>query len=52
MSRLLTEYFPELAARKISGGYIVVDAITNLSAFAVFGTRNLKALSAVPPQIF
>lgn len=51
VSRLLTEYFPELAERKISGGYIVVDTITPVSAFAVFGTKNLTALAAVPSQI-
>ncbi len=52
ISQMLTNYFPELAERKISGGYIMVDSIDSLSAFAVFGTRNLLSLAAVPPQIF
>jgi len=51
VSRLLTEYFPEFAGRKISGGYILVHTITPVSAFAVFGTKNLTALAAVPSQI-
>jgi hypothetical protein len=52
VSKLLTDYFPELAGRQISGGYVIVEAIKNLAAFAVFGAKNLSALSAVPPQIF
>ena len=52
VSRLLTEYFPELGERQISEGYMIVEAIKNLVAFAVFGAKNLTALSAVPPQIF
>ncbi len=51
-SKLLTDYFPELAGRQISGGYVIVEGIKTLAAFAVFGTKNLSALSAVPPQIF
>jgi hypothetical protein len=52
VSRLLTEYFPALAGRQISEGYMIVEAIENFAAFAVFGAKNLTALSAVPPQIF
>ena len=52
VSKVLTGYFPELSGRKISEGYIIVEAIQNLSAFAVFGTKNMAALAAVPPQIF
>jgi hypothetical protein len=52
VSKLLTDYFPELAGRQISGGYVIVEAIKSLAAFAVFGTKNLSALSAVPPQIY
>ena len=51
VSRLLTDFFPELADRKISDGYITVHAVTPVSAFAVFGTRNMTALAAVPSQI-
>ena len=52
VSRLLTEYFPTLTGRQISEGYMIVEAIENFAAFAVFGAKNLSALSAVPPQIF
>ena len=52
VSKVLTEYFPELSGKKISEGYVIVEAIQNLSAFALFGTKNLAALAAVPPHIF
>jgi len=52
LSRLLTEYFPALADRPVAGGYIVVEAVRNLAAFAVFGSRNLAALCAIPPQFY
>jgi hypothetical protein len=52
VSKLLTEFFPELAGRKISSGYFVVEAARNLAAYAVFGTRNHTSLSAISPQIY
>jgi hypothetical protein len=51
VSRLLTDYCPELTGTSIVGGYITVEASSPISAFAVFGTKNLTALAAVPSQI-
>jgi hypothetical protein len=50
VSKLLTEYFPELGEREISSGYFTVKGMTNLAAFALFGTRDLTVLSAIPAQ--
>jgi hypothetical protein len=47
-SLLLTEYFPELAGQAIGSGYIKITATGGLASFALFGTSNLTALSAVP----
>jgi hypothetical protein len=49
---LLTEFFPELAGRNISSGYIRITSIKGLAAFAIFGANNLSVLSAVPAQVF
>jgi hypothetical protein len=50
ISRLLTEYFPDLASRQIGSGYIVVEADQPLAGFALFGTHSGSALSAIPAQ--
>jgi len=50
VSRLLTEYFPNLASSQISSGYIKVESDQPLAGFALFGTRRLSALSAIPSQ--
>jgi len=49
-SKLFTEYFEALTGQTISGGYIKVTSDRGLASFALFGTRNLTALSAVPAQ--
>jgi sugar lactone lactonase YvrE len=50
VSRLLTEYFPNLIGQDIRSGYIRITSNVGLAGFALFGTRAV--LSAVPPQIF
>lgn len=51
LSRLLTEYFPELKARPLEGGYIVLSSPKPFGAFALFGSWDLSVLSAVPGQV-
>jgi len=52
VSRLLTEYFPQLVGQNRSLGYIRVSADRGVASFALFGTQDLSALSAVPaPKI-
>jgi hypothetical protein len=51
ISKMLTDYFPEFAGQSIVGGYLDVDVAGPVTAFAVFGTKNLTALAAVPSQI-
>ncbi len=48
-SNLLTEYFPELVGRDLSGGHISVSADIGVASFALFGTHRLKVLAAIPP---
>ena len=50
-SRLLTEYFPALDANPINAGYIRVMSDNGIASFALFGTRALSVLSAVPQQV-
>ncbi len=50
-SQLITEYFPELSTRALRSGYIRVSCPDGVAAFALFGTWNLSALSAIPGQI-
>jgi hypothetical protein len=47
---LLTELFPELSGRDLSSGYVNVSSFRGLAGFALFGTRDLTVLSAVPAQ--
>jgi hypothetical protein len=49
-SRLLTEYFPALAAQHRTKGYIRISSDKGLASFALFGTNSFSVLSAVPPQ--
>ncbi len=53
ISRLLSqqEYFADLAGTDIGSGYIHIVADKGIAAFAVFGTNNLSAVAAVPPQL-
>jgi hypothetical protein len=51
VTELLTELFPSLKGQDWISGYVRVTADRGISAFALFGTHNLTALSAIPPQI-
>jgi hypothetical protein len=51
ISRMLTDYFPAFAGQSLVGGYLDVDVAGPVTAFAVFGTKNLTALAAVPSQV-
>ena len=50
ISRLVTEYFPELIGVDRSSGYIRVTADGGVASFALFGTHDLSVLSAIPAQ--
>ena len=50
ISRMLTDLFPELEGQERLSGYIKLTSTQPLATFALFGTRNLSALSAIPPQ--
>jgi len=47
---VVTEFFPQLRNEYHSSGYIRVSADQGLASFALFGTKNYTALSAVPAQ--
>jgi len=49
-SRLLTEYFPELAGASLMSGTIRLQSDQEIAAFALFGPYNLTSLSAIPAQ--
>ncbi len=51
VTQLLTELFPSMEGQDWISGYVRVTADRGISAFALFGTHNLTALSAIPPQI-
>jgi hypothetical protein len=50
ISRLITEYFPQLNGRETSG-YISVTVDQDVASFALFGMGSPTALSAIPPQV-
>jgi hypothetical protein len=50
VSKLLIQYFPALAGQNRSKGYIRVHTDGGVASFALFGTQNFTALSAVPAQ--
>ncbi len=50
ISKLLTEYFPELLDLNRSSGYVRVTSDKPLASFAVFGTHDLRVLASIPPQ--
>jgi len=50
VSKLLTQYFPEMVGQNRSVGYFRVTVDRGLVGFALFGTNKLDALSAIPPQ--
>lgn len=49
-SRLLTEYFPSLAGKDQSSGYIKLLSNIPIASFALIGTADLGVLSAIPAQ--
>jgi len=49
-SKLLTDYFPELNESGQEGGYVRLFSNQGVAAFALFGTRDLNVLSAIPAQ--
>jgi len=51
VTKLLTELFPSMIGQDWFSGYVLVSADRGVSAFALFGTHLLTALSAIPPQI-
>jgi len=48
-AKLLYELVPSSAGK--GGGYIKISSTANLTSFALFGTNDLKSLSAIPPQV-
>ncbi len=50
ISQMLEQIFPEMEGQQRTSGYFTVVADQPLASFALFGTRNLSALSAIPPQ--
>ena len=49
-SELLTQRFPALVGQSRRSGYIRVLSDQPLATFGLFGTNDLSALSAIPPQ--
>lgn len=49
-SQEIKQYFPELAGRQLSSGYIRVSSDQPLAGYALFGTHSLTSLSAIPAQ--
>ena len=47
---VITEFFPQLRGKDHGLGYIRVRADQGVVSFALFGTNNYTALSAVPAQ--
>ena len=50
VSLLLTEWFKDLVGVNLESGYIRTTADLGVAAFALFGTKDLNVLSAVPAQ--
>jgi hypothetical protein len=48
--RLLTEFFPWLAGRSQTSGYMRLVSDVPVASFALFGTHRLSVLSAIPAQ--
>jgi len=49
-SKLLTEFFPNLAGTAVSSGYITITADDEVGGFALYGTHGLSVLSAINGQ--
>jgi hypothetical protein len=50
ISPVLTELFPELVGIQLYSGYFQVTSDFGIAAYSVFGSHDLKLLSAIPPQ--
>jgi hypothetical protein len=50
ISTVLTELFPDLAGIQLYAGYFQLTSDVGVASFAVFGSSDLKLLSAIPPQ--
>lgn len=51
VSKLVTQYFPDLEGEEIGSGYVRVTVGKGVASFALFGTRDLSVLAAIPPQV-
>jgi hypothetical protein len=51
ISRLMTEYFASLCTRDQTSGYLRITSSRPTASFALFGTKDLSVLSAIPPQV-
>ncbi|MBZ5498578.1 MAG: hypothetical protein LAP85_19455 [Acidobacteriia bacterium] len=49
---LVLSNLPDLKGLNLTSGYIKVKADQPIASFALFGTHNNSALSAIPPQAF
>jgi len=50
LSRLLTEYFPQLKGQSLTSGTIRIASDQEVAAFALFGPYSLHSLAAIPAQ--
>jgi hypothetical protein len=50
-AQLLSQYFPELADKSITSGYIRLTTDKPVAAFALYGTVNFSVLAAVSAQV-
>jgi hypothetical protein len=50
ISTVLTELFPDLVGIQRYSGYFQVTSDVGIASFSVFGSNDLKLLSAIPPQ--
>ena len=51
LCQLLDQLFPQIAGQNRTSGYVRVTVDQGVAGFSVFGTRDLKTLSAIPAQI-
>jgi type VI protein secretion system component Hcp len=51
ISTVLTKLFPALQGQSRTSGYFKLTSDLPIASFALFGTHDLSALAAIPPQI-
>jgi hypothetical protein len=51
ISKLLTDFFPSLAGQNRRAGYVRLIIDHSVASYAVYGTKNLSILCAIPGQI-